>query len=562
MSIVKDIAKKSREKIETKVSNLSPLEKITEGFHLNQKIDKAIDKKAVTVKTHIDKTELKEEVKESAEKPQKKVKKSLIKRGIKAALGILGFGIGKEILSKKTTENVAGEAAELLTDDEKLKAANDKLQEQLDNKNSLLHKLHHEKDPAKKAALKAKIKKYRDKKFGIMDMMKDTWKETAVDENGKKRGFLSHLWHSIGKFFSTNIAFYFGVKKAEKAGLFKLQEEAEELKREGKELQKSAKEKMREGKQLSRASKESGVRHLRKNKIPAKDLVKNFEKEIAELKIKFNKGEISAEVFGQRMEEANVKLFREAKANRQVKPLLKLMKKGKVPGMELPANFSVKNKNPAKNLFKLKVNPISMAVSVAITKAVLDGKEKSSWKEIGRSLVSKETLTEAFVPGVGTWRSLKRNWNNSSAPTWLKITDVGLNVVGDVMLAAGYIGSLFSFGGGAAVGVAGRTAVVGLGKRWLTREGVKIAAKQAGKAVVTKEGRKMVLNSAKKSVMQGVKTSAISTPIALAAQKGIKKMFSKDRVNEAFNDMLTDEQKRSIRLTKQLKEEGEYIMAA
>ena len=210
MGIVrKMVVKKAKEKISSKAAFLEPVEKLANEFHLKRTVDKALGKKEVTSESFGDKRELKEEVKESAEKvPQKSFKESFVKRVIKTSLGILGFGIGKDILSKKGTEAVSQTTAELLTDDKKLKIFND----ELDDKSSLIYKLHHEKDPAKKEELEKKIEKYREaKNFSWWEELKNSWKEEEKNEKGEKRWFITRLWHSVKNYLK--ISFFTKVLK-------------------------------------------------------------------------------------------------------------------------------------------------------------------------------------------------------------------------------------------------------------------------------------------------------------------------------------------------------------
>jgi hypothetical protein len=557
------IVKKSKEIINNKASLLSPLEKLANEHDLQKKINKKLDSKNITSESFVGRKSLETNIEKA---PSKNLKESFVKRIIKTSLGILGFGIGKEVLSDKATENVAGTTAEILTDDTKLKILNDSAEEQLETlkqQNKIISKLEGDGSKNSFKQIKEKVEKYRKDDFKFMNLLKDTWESTAKNEKNEDRWLITRFFITIGRIIPNYILFQQtknAVKNGNLAKYDEFKKTANNLKEEGKELEKSAKKGLKNSKQALRAKKESGFSFLLK-KIPAKNLVKGFEKEVAFLNKSFETGEISAKKLAKGLQEANIKLFKDATLNRQVKPLLKIMGKGGIKGIELPANFSLKKANPFKNITKLKINPLAMAVSVAITKAVFDGKDKASFREVGRSLFSKETLQEAFIPGVGSIRSVKHNWNNSEIPTWLKITDIGLNVAGDIALAAGYVSAFFSFGAGAAAGVAGRTAIVGLGKRWLTREGLEIAAKEIGKTVVTKEGRKIALNSAKKSVIQGAKASAITTPIMLGAQITMKKIFSKDKVNEAFNGMLREEQRRTIEISKKVEKEYKKMAA-
>jgi len=483
-----------------------------------------------------------------------KKKKSFIKKVTGGLLSLFGLAAGKEIFSDKEKENISEFIADTVTNEKKLKALNDSVEEL--EKLKADHKLFADLDgldEAKKEELKAKVEKYRKKESGIMDVLKDTWTDSEFNDEGKKRGFFSRIFRSAWRVIP-NFMFFFGVKRAEKKGLFdkyeklKLQKAeadlvAEDLKKKGKKVGKFA----RNIKRASRISKTSGVAFLRQQKIlKSSSMIEVFENKIRNISPQTkNAATIS--------KNARIKLFRKVKEKNVQLAFQDAMKHGKINGLpKLDVAGKLKR-------FSGKFAGFAggMGVASALNLAAYDAINAGKFSTFGKSLLSKETLTEAFIPGVGTWRSIKRS-SDPNAPTWLKAADIGLNIVGDVMLTAGYIGSIFSFGTSGVAGIAGRTAVVGLGKRLLTKQGLKIAAKQGAKSAV-------------KSLKQGAKASLVTSPIMISLQIFAKK-FNPKKVEQAFIDnVLTDEQRRSIEISKRIEpevrqlntgSESDYQMAA
>lgn len=486
-------------------------------------------------------------------------KKKVVKGLLGGALSLLGFAAGKDILSKKETEAVTGKVAEIVTDDKKLKQVNDAVEEDLKDKNGIIKKIRAEKDPAKKAKLRKKINKYRDKNFGFGDMIKDSWTSTSENKKGNSRGFFSHLWHSVGRFFS-NVPFYLGVKKAEKKGLFdkydELKETSDELKVQGKEVKKEFKN----TKKAKRLTKTTGVAAARKimGNESLESITKRYQRKMS--KITLNGKNAAA-----KSSKALIDLYKDVGKNGKQLEFQKLLKSGEIKGLgkvDISGKFKSLGKN-SRDLSKMSKLAGAMGVASAINISVYKAIEKGEFSEFWRSIFSWDTLSEAFIPGVGTSRSIERVKNNPNQPFWLKATDIVLNVAGDGFLAAGYIAGLFSFGAGTAVGVAGRAATLGIARRLLTREGIEIAAKGAaevGGKILTKEGRKEALAVAGKTIKRGAKASLATSVISVPAQIFLKKMNPK-KVEQAFIDnVLTEEQRRSVELSKQVKEE--HKMAA
>mgnify|MGYP006879619970 CR=1 FL=1 len=205
-----------------------------------------------------------------------------------------------------------------------------------------------------------------------------------------------------------------------------------------------------------------------------------------------------------------------------------VIKNGKVPGMKL-------NKSIGK-LARVPVGAIGIASAVNI--AIIDAIQAGSFLKFGESLLSKETLTEAFVPGVGSYHSIQRAMNTND-PLWLKSVDVGINVAGDVILAAGYIGSIFSFGTSGAGAIALRGGIATVGKKLISRQSLKYATK-----------------AAKNSAKQAVKVSMFSAPFSITVGLLANKIKGEDVENEAkkvyMEKIENDEQKRSREILKRI----------
>lgn len=495
---------------------------------------------------------------ESREKTVKVTKKNGKKKVVKGLLGgalsLLGFAAGKDILSKKETEAVTGKVAEIVTDDKKLKQVNDAVEKDLKDKNGIIKKIRAEKDPAKKAKLRKKINEYRDKDFGFMDMIKDSWTSTAKNGGGKERWFPLHVFHFVGKFIR-NIFFYRGVKKAEENHIFdkydELKETSEELKAKGKEAKKGFKN----AKKAKRLTKTTGLMAVKKimGNESLKSITKRYQRKMS--KITLNGKNAAA-----KSSKALIDLYKDVGKNGKQLEFQKLLKSGEIKGLgkiDISGKFKSLGKN-SRNLSKISELAGIMGVVSAINISVYKAIEKGEFSEFWRSLFSWDTLSEAFIPGVGTSRSIKRVKNNPNQPFWLKATDIVLNVAGDGFLAAGYIAGLFSFGAGTAAGLAGRTVTLGIARKLLTREGIEIAAKGAaevGGKILTKEGRKEALAVAGKTIKRGAKASLATSVISVPAQIFLKKMNPK-KIEQAFVDnVLTDEQRRSVEISKRVEEE-------
>lgn len=128
-----------------------------------------------------------------------------------------------------------------------------------------------------------------------------------------------------------------------------------------------------------------------------------------------------------------------------------------------------------------------------LSRGVMDGfREGSSFtdglRKAGETITDSSTLKEA-IPGVGSFKSLKRLFSDNGDPLKLKLLDAGLNVTGDLVLAAGVVASTVSFGATAAAGLAARGSLLAVSKSVLKKQalvkGVQSTGKVAGKTVIS-----------------------------------------------------------------------------
>ena len=190
----------------------------------------------------------------------------------------------------------------------------------------------------------------------------------------------------------------------------------------------------------------------------------------------------------------------------------------------------------AKAAAKLARIPVgSIGLANAINISILDAIREGKFSTFGKSLFSKQTLMESFIPGVGIYNSINRA-KNGSDPVWLKTMDVGLNTAGDLLMAAGIIGGAFTGGAAAAGAYAAKGSMIAVARGWMTKQSLKYAAKK------TLKGTK---NAAKLSLM----TSPITIMVASMA-----KHFDQKKIEKSFTEnMLSDEQKRSLDLGNDMK---------
>ncbi|PID70336.1 hypothetical protein CSB37_03040 [bacterium DOLZORAL124_38_8] len=558
-------------------------------------IDKAIEKTGIKSETISDAIDLKKEV-------QAKAEKSWIGKATTMALSGLAMITGREIFRNKEKKllgkTVAG-ATEVYFNEKTLKKTLDTTEKleadkkRLEKKVNKIRQQHADKIRLKnpnlkpKEALKAADKKidelqnsYGGKKKGILNVFSNSWEKTATDQQGNKRSWWGRAWAFLPAFMSEFKRFFL-TKKLEKSGFFAARVAAKqkgaELEKRGKEIKgeldavkndakkfgKSAKERLGQVKTIKNASKRSGVlpalKLLKANNKVATQYTKSMETLINALE----KGKISPQEFAKSLSGEYQKSFnsllRDLKTGK-IKPekfanlseallkdtqtmagkngkvqteFLKLVKKGKVPGMKINSSVG--------KLSKIPVGAIGVASAINIS--IIEAIQAGSFTRFFDSLTSTETLTEAFIPGVGTWNSIKRIQNTDN-PTWLKAVDVGINVVGDVALAAGYVGAIFSFGSSAGLGVAARTGVSAIGKRFISRQTLRFAGQAAKQGI-------------KKGVRSSVMMSPISVGLALLAKKLKGKKVEKSATNFYMENVETEQQKRARNMIQRWKKEHE-----
>ncbi len=169
----------------------------------------------------------------------------------------------------------------------------------------------------------------------------------------------------------------------------------------------------------------------------------------------------------------------------------KAVQKGKMPG------------------FTIKTTGKYMVIEV-LSRGLLDAIRSGSLGNFPETISNSNIWIEA-IPGVGSFKSVKRLFTNNGDPLWAKLTEAGVNLVGDGILIAGIVGSVVTFGASGAAGVAGRAALVsgakGLIKKQVLKQSLKNVAEKGITKVATKEGRKELAKGALKGSGKALKGS-------------------------------------------------------
>lgn len=82
-----------------------------------------------------------------------------------------------------------------------------------------------------------------------------------------------------------------------------------------------------------------------------------------------------------------------------------------------------------------------IAVEV-LSRSLLEAIRKKDLGAFPETLSNSNIWIEA-IPGVGSYKSMGRLFSENGDPVWLKITDAGINLLGDGILLAGIAGSVF-----------------------------------------------------------------------------------------------------------------------
>jgi len=200
----------------------------------------------------------------------------------------------------------------------------------------------------------------------------------------------------------------------------------------------------------------------------------------------------------------------------------KLLKNGLEKGKGSFFKMALKGQVPGVNA---KMSGGFMVMEV-VTRGLLEAIQTGDIGAFPRTIGSSNAWLEA-IPGVGSWNSIGRLFSKNGDPLWAKITDAGVNVVGDGILLVGILGSVFSGGASFAAAVAARSAVSSASKSVIRRQVLKQMIKKGTQKgitkVTTKQGRKQL----GKSTLKGVKKTAVQTGKVTLTIAAIQQVFER-----------------------------------
>lgn len=521
--------KKSAEKTK-KIPEKSALNQLVETVKgeggKNRVISEALEKKETTNSTFL-------ETKELGKSIEKKEKKSLLKWAIGGALGMLGLATGKEIADKKSQEKISETVSDIVTDEQKLKSVND-----------VAEKTHKEIEKHKKGVQflekglgvnintqwEEKLDTYRNDEYGVQKLFLDTWKDTEYSdtEKTKRRSWVGRAVALVPLLFA-NFSFFRKVKSWQKKGFLEKFDAARESSKKISKTAKKAKDlsdkAIRTKETLaSQMAENKELVYLKKQKT--KSFVNDYRKNIAQATTDLQYKKISGKEYAKKLQKTTTNLFEKVKNGGTRKEFLELIKQKKIPGISLTEKAS-------SAMRKMSGVPVAgLGVASAINISILDAVRDGDFGSFFKSVTSKQTLMESFIPGIGIRNSIRRS-QESDDPTWLKGVDVGINVLGDGLMAAGIIGGIFTGGTSALGAYAAKGSILAVARGWMTKQSLKYASKK-----LLKTGK----NAAKLSLI----TSPLTLGLGMAARaidnKAIQESFEKN--------ILTKEQQRSLSLAK------------
>lgn len=460
---------------------------------------------------------------------EKKHKKGFLKWAVGGALGILGIAAGKDVLDKKSAEKLSNTTADILSDDKKLKKVNDSVVE-------IKKQQEHVKEIENTLGIKMpsgnwkeKKETYRQADYKIKDLLKDTWENAAYsdEEKTQRRSWIGRIFTFIPAMFIAYPMFN-KIKKLEANGTLAkfdaLEKSAENVKEKAGKAAKTAKS-ASDGVKKTTEQMRTNLATKKLKRKAAQNFVREYKSTISEATNNMQYKKITPQEYAKSLEKASTGLFENVKKHGVKKEFVELIKRKQVPGIALKAKAAAK-------LARIPVGSIGLANAINIS--ILDAIREGKFSTFGKSLFSKQTLLESFVPGVGIYNSVKRA-RHGSDPIWLKTMDVGLNTAGDLLMAAGIVGGAFTGGAAAAGAYAAKGSMLAVARSWMTKQSLKYAAKSAFK------GTK---NAAKLSLM----TSPVTIMVA-----SVSKHFDQKKIEKSFTDnLLSDEQKRSLDIGKDL----------
>lgn len=463
---------------------------------------------------------------------EKKHQQNFLEKSVGGALAFLGFKSQEKLTDGMTVEQATQKSVEIFTDEKKLTALNDaaeKAHKTIEAQEAKMKKIEDFLGVPRLETAKEKTEIYRKKEFAEFDLVKKTWEDAAYKdkEKNRRRSWIGRAFIFVPKLFM-EFGFFRTVKNLEKKGVLgkidKLEAAASKAKTKIDSVASKAKNTIDRTQQMAETVRSNKALNMVKLQ-GAKESVGDFKTLVRKNVNDLRAGKIKPQAMAKKLQGNLTDLFAKVKKGGFQKEFQHLIDKGKVPGIE-----KIKK---AQSVSAKGFGVGSIGIASAFNIAIFDAIQAGSFGVFTDSLLSKETLKLAFVPGVGTYQSVQR-WQDGEAGLGWKIADLGLNVVADGILAVSMVGAVVTGGTSLAAGYVARGGLIGLGKSMLTRS----ALKSAGKAAL-KSGKKAL-------VLTGV-----SAPISIAIGT-LMGAIDKQQIEDAFiNNVFTDEQKRSFALVKE-----------
>lgn len=463
---------------------------------------------------------------------EQKNQKNFLEKGIGGALTLLGFKSQETLTENVTVEQATHQAVDIFTDEKKLTALNnaaEKAKNTIEIHEKKLEKIENFFGIPRLETAREKTDIYRKENFAELDLIKKTWQDAAYKdrEKTKQRSWIGRAFIFIPKLF-LEFGFFRTIKNLEKNGTLakidKIEAVAAKAKQKVETVASTAKNTLNQTQQITETVRSNKALNMLKLDH-AKESVTDFKAAVRKNVNDLRNQKTTPKAMAKKLQGNLTNLFEKVKKGGYQKEFQYLIDTGKVPGIE-----KIKKTQAAVSAKGFGVGSIGIASAFNI--AIFDAIQAGDFGVFKDSLLSKETLKLAFIPGVGTYQSIQR-WQESDAGLGWKLADLGLNLVGDGILATSLVGSVFTGGTSLAAGYAARGGLIGLGKSMLSRA----ALKSAGKAA---------LQTGKKSLV----LSGVSAPISIGVGM-LMGAIDQEKIQDAFiNNVFTEEQKRSFSLIK------------
>gem|GEM_PF-6172106 len=486
-------------------------------------VDKSIDKQNENSAEEIKRRGLSKKI-ENPEKKEKPVKGSKTVNVVSKTLDLSSED--RETLSKYNKE---------WGDEEKLKKRLDSLkalQQDNDRMRKLLGKKGSRGVPENKL-FKTLMNKYtkrdKNKKTGKVESQFHSFEEVMGKGKNEKLNIFQKFWLRI-----TNIseyARYLAIKRKLKSELL--------LYRTGDEMRGVIGEQVNKGLRIAEEVRENVgnvVDPLKENpatKKAARGVLKAFKTQALLI---FKSGRnVNTSIFEAETRQSTGKLLNDG-LEKGKGSFLKMALKGQVPGVNA------------------KMSGGFMVLEV-VTRGLLDAIRQGDIGAFPRTISSSNAWLEA-IPGVGSWNSIGRLFSDNGDPLWAKLLDAGVNVVGDGILAVGFLSSIYTGGLSIAAAATARGGITAYSKSLLKKQVLKQALKKGVSKVTTKvgtkEGRKQLGKSALKGTGKAAAQTGKVTLTMAAIQQAFERAFPSGTVKRVATKValkqLTPQQSRLVKM--------------